>query len=145
MGLCLYIIHRQLVKLESVGRSEFMDVSTEYQRRSSSTSQPIDSFPPFTRHRVASRPFNIPLMYSLVFWNNFQKNCFKLVTRFRVYWLTNACKWKNSKYIFKFKNLKNLIYVNILDDLLVWIPQVELSRMGGTKTHFMTRVPQVKN
>ena len=35
---------------------------------------PIDSFPPFTRHRVAGRPLNIPLMYSLLLWNNFQKS-----------------------------------------------------------------------
>ena len=32
-----------------------------------------NTFPLFTRHRVAGRPFNIPLMYSLVLWNNFQK------------------------------------------------------------------------
>ena len=32
-----------------------------------------NTFPLFTRHRVACRPFNIPSMYSLVLWSNFSK------------------------------------------------------------------------
>ena len=30
-----------------------------------------DTFPLFTKHRVAGQPFNIPLMHNLVLWNNF--------------------------------------------------------------------------
>ena len=29
------------------------------------------TFPLFTKHRVAGQPFNIPLMFNLVLWNNF--------------------------------------------------------------------------
>ena len=32
-----------------------------------------DAFPLFTKHRVAGLPFNIPLMYNRVLWNNFLK------------------------------------------------------------------------
>ena len=39
--------------------------------------------PLFTKHRVAGRPPDIPLMYNLVLWNNFQtkKNCLWLPGR----------------------------------------------------------------
>ena len=30
-----------------------------------------DTYPLFTKHRVAGQPLNIPLMYNLVLWDNF--------------------------------------------------------------------------